>query len=369
VNQYQNLTTLTFFRGRVALFAILRGLGIGSGDEVAIPAYTCVAVPEAVLATGAVPVFFDLEPEALTSDPRHCEAVLTSRTRAIVVQHTFGMPADMERFSELARRRGLPLIEDCCHTYRSTWAGRTVGSFGDAAFYSFEWGKPIVAGLGGAAVCANPGLWSRIEGVHASLEEPPFARDLRISCQYYGFALMYRPSLYWAARRLKNALVSARLAEDNYTGEYGGEASSDFRYRMASSCRVRLLRRIRDLDAVTSHSQLVSGRFRTLIRADGIHHFASAPDASPVYARYPLRTERKADVLRLAESVRVELAGWYDTPIHPLTAPEWKDVGYSAGACPNAERAAREVVTLPTHRKVSERDIDRTVSFFDGLAL
>ncbi len=356
-------------RGRVALYAILKALGVEKGDEVAIPAYTCVAVPEAVLAVGAVPVFFDLEPEALTSDPRQCGAALTSRTRAIVVQHTFGVPADMERFSELARRRGLPLIEDCCHTYRSAWAGRTVGSFGDAAFYSFEWGKPIVAGLGGSAVCADPVLRSRIEGVYASLEEPPFARDLRIRCQYYGFAAMYRPSLYWTVRWLKNALVSARLAEDNYTGEYGREASSDFRYRMASSCRARLLRRIRDLDAVTRYSQLVSGRFRTLIRADGIHHFPTAPNASPVYARYPLRTERKADVLRQAERARVEVAGWYHTPIHPLTPQEWKAVGYTAGTCPNAERAAREIVTLPTHLKVSERDIDRTIRFFNGLAL
>jgi dTDP-4-amino-4,6-dideoxygalactose transaminase len=330
-----------------------------------------VAVPEAVLAAGATPVFFDLEPGALTSDPEHCEAALTPRTRALVVQHTFGIPADMERFAELARRRGLPLIEDCCHTYRSTWGGRAVGTFGDAAFYSFEWGKPLTVGLGGAAICNDPELKRRLASLYAAeFEEPPLARDLRITCQYYGFLLGYRPPFYWVARWLNTLLSRAGLAESSYHEEFGERLSGDFRYQMARSCRKRLVRHINEIDAITAHSEWVCGQYRTAIRNSGVQ---LPPPFSPanrtVFARYPLWVVDKPRVLAAARKVGVEIAGWYETPVHPLGPSEWAKVSYRAGTCPNAERTSHEVVTLPTRLRCTAKAIGRAIDLINGLRL
>ena len=146
------LGELLYFRGRVALHAILNGLGIGSGDEVALQAFTCVAVPEGIMATGARPVWIDIESDGYNMAPESLESRITPRTSAIVVQHTYGIPADLERILSIAERHQIPVIEDCCHTLASTYHGKPVGSFGVASFYSFEWGKPLVAGIGGAAV-------------------------------------------------------------------------------------------------------------------------------------------------------------------------------------------------------------------------
>ena len=120
-----------FLRGRIAMCAILKALGIGRGDEVIIQAFTCVAVPCPVLATGAKPVFADIDPATFNLDPASVEARITPRTRAIVVQHTFGIPADMDSILRIARARGIYVIEDCCHTVASSYRGARVGSLGD----------------------------------------------------------------------------------------------------------------------------------------------------------------------------------------------------------------------------------------------
>jgi dTDP-4-amino-4,6-dideoxygalactose transaminase len=359
----------TFFRGRVALFAILKELGVGKGDEVAVPAYTCVAVPEAVLASGARPIYVDLEATGLATDAVHCDAILSSRTKAIVVQHTFGIPARVAAFVNLGRQRGVPIIEDCCHTFSSTYKGREVGTFGDAAFYSFEWGKPIVAGLGGSLVCRNAELEHRVAASYASFKQPSFLRDLRLRAQYYAFSALYRPSLYWMIRDLKDHLTRAGLAESNYSESYGGVAGKDFGLRMARSCRARLIGKMRALARVTQNSRFVCERYRTEIRGAIVGHVEVPAGTEPVYARYPLWTEQKGRLLALARKARVELAGWYATPIHPLARDEWESVAYVAGSCPNAELRVRQIVTLPTHSRVSPRDIERTVRFFDGVTL
>ncbi|MGI0148096.1 MAG: DegT/DnrJ/EryC1/StrS family aminotransferase, partial [Thermoplasmata archaeon] len=126
----------TFWKGRVALYAILRTLEIGHEDEVILPAFTCVVVPNAVRFAGATPVYADIVPGGYNLDPAGVERAVTPRTRAIIVQHTFGIPADLDPLLEIARRHGLAVIEDCAHSLGSEYRERGVGTFGLAAFFS-----------------------------------------------------------------------------------------------------------------------------------------------------------------------------------------------------------------------------------------
>src|ERR1022692_2529110 len=260
----RNMAELNFFRGRVALYGMLKALGVKRGDEVAMAAYTCVAVPEAVIALGARPVWIDLGPDALTMDPDHAEVVLKSSTRALIVQHTFGVAAQMERLVEIAARRGVPIIEDCCHTHRSTSRGQAVGSFGAGAFYSFEWGKPLVAGLGGAAVCHDPGMNRELVSLYSEFREVPLIRELRIALQYYAYQFGYRPSLYWVARRLNRLAIQLGLGEEGYHSLGDLEPSRDFLYRMARISRARLVHRINEIDVEELRFELVALTNRVL---------------------------------------------------------------------------------------------------------
>lgn len=363
------LTEFTFFRGRVALHAIFKALGVARGDAVALQAFTCVAVPEGILAAAARPLFIDVTVGGCTMDPSDLERKLTPQTKAIVVQHTFGIPGAVTEIAEVANRRGIPLVEDCCHSYLSAVNGQKVGSFGTASFYSFEWGKPLVAGMGGSAVASDDALRERLCRQHALLQNPPAVRNLRIELEYVGYRVMFRPSLYWIARRLKGSLGSLRIVESSYNGQYGQAVSSDFLFRMASSSRRRLVRAVGDIQRVADHSDWITRQYRERIRSPYVSHPASEPGSTVVFGRYPLTSAHKRTIMQLASRHMVEVAGWYSTPVHPLTPEQWSVIGYTGGCCPNAEQRAAEILTLPTHIKVTQRDIDRTVDFFNSLRL
>ena len=134
---------LLYYRGRVAQAAILNALGIGQGDKVAIQAFSCLAVPEGVYATGAEPIYIDIEENGYNLCPDSLSERITPKTKAIIVQHTYGIPAQLDKIMAIAKDNGILIIEDCCHSLDGKYNSKQLGTFGVAAFYSFEWGKPI----------------------------------------------------------------------------------------------------------------------------------------------------------------------------------------------------------------------------------
>jgi perosamine synthetase len=142
--------------GTSALHLCLRALGIVEGDEVIIPSFAFVAVANAVRHERATPVFVDIESETLNLDPSRIESAITFRTKAIIVVHTFGCPANLEPILEIAGRHNLRVIEDACEAIGAEYNGRRVGTFGDAGIFSFYPNKQITTGEGGVVVTRNP---------------------------------------------------------------------------------------------------------------------------------------------------------------------------------------------------------------------
>jgi perosamine synthetase len=144
--------------GTAGLHLALLAVGIGQGDEVIVPSFTFIAVANAVRYVGAVPVFVDIDPHTLNADPGCVEAAVTSRTRALLVVHTFGYPAPLSELMAIARRHGLPVIEDACEALGSQYRDRPVGSFGDVGVFAFYPNKQITTGEGGVVVTEDAKL-------------------------------------------------------------------------------------------------------------------------------------------------------------------------------------------------------------------
>ncbi|WP_336205656.1 DegT/DnrJ/EryC1/StrS family aminotransferase [Nonomuraea sp. LPB2021202275-12-8] len=148
----------------LGLFAALKGLGVGRGDEVIIPAYTFVASATAVLLAGAVPVIVDVDPGDLHLSPQAVGQAVTGRTAAVMPVHLAGSAADMDPLNALAARHGLAVVEDAAQAHGATYQGRPVGGLGDAGVYSFQASKAMTAGEGGLIVCrdeaAHEAIWS-----------------------------------------------------------------------------------------------------------------------------------------------------------------------------------------------------------------
>jgi perosamine synthetase len=138
--------------GTSALHLCVRSFGISEGDEVIVPSFAFIAVANVLLYERAVPVFIDIEPHTFNLDPARIEEAITPRTRAIIVVHTFGCPAALDKILEIARRHQLLVIEDACEALGAQFNGRKVGSFGDAAVFGFYPNKQITSGEGGMLV-------------------------------------------------------------------------------------------------------------------------------------------------------------------------------------------------------------------------
>ena len=151
--------------GTVSLEIALTAAGVGPGDEVIVPPITFVASASAILRVGAVPVFVDIDPETINLDPVAAEAAINSRTRAIVIVHFAGCPADLDQFTELCARHKLILIEDCAHAHGAEWKGRRVGSFGQFGSFSFQGSKNMTAGEGGILITNDADLAERARAI------------------------------------------------------------------------------------------------------------------------------------------------------------------------------------------------------------
>ena len=148
--------------GTVAMHLAMLALEIGPGDEVIVPTFTYIASVNPVLYVGATPVFVDSEPEAWQIDPAKVEAAITPRTRAIVVAHLYGHPADMHRLQAIARRHGVHLIEDCAEALGARIGGVHTGSWADISAFSFFGNKTITTGEGGMVATSDPALDDRV---------------------------------------------------------------------------------------------------------------------------------------------------------------------------------------------------------------
>ncbi|HEX6699299.1 MAG TPA: DegT/DnrJ/EryC1/StrS family aminotransferase [Gaiellaceae bacterium] len=151
--------------GSSALICGLIGAGVGPGDEVIVPAYTWNATPNAVLASGAVPVLAEID-ESLTLDPADAAARITPRTRAILPVHMRGAPADVGALAALAREHGLVLVEDVCQSAGASFEGRRLGTFGDAGAFSLQFNKIITTGEGGVLITDRDDLYDLAIDVH-----------------------------------------------------------------------------------------------------------------------------------------------------------------------------------------------------------
>lgn len=351
----------TYFRGRVALAAILRNLGIGRDDAVALPAFTCVAVPEAVMALGARPFWLDVDAATLSAPAAEVRRALASGVRAVVVQHTFGLPADMDAIMPLAQAAGVPVVEDCCHTLASALHGRIVGTFGAAAFHSFEWGKPLVAGVGGAAMAAGE-LGERLAAEAARFPPPPASVQARLEIQRLAYALLYRPRFYWTIRSLFRRASAAGLAVGNYHPVDSAALSPEFGWAMAPRSAARLSALRAGIAADAARRRALADAYRAAL--PGQLAPISVPGADPVLLRYPLLVDDKEAVLARAAERRIELAGWFATPIHPLAGDSLRQVGYEPGQAPEAETLARRIVSLPMNGMVGRRDVDAAIRLF-----
>jgi perosamine synthetase len=365
-------TVHTFWKGRVALYAALKSLGVGARHCVIVPAYTCFAVPLAVQLSGALSIYADIDPRTFNLTPDSVKAAWNEHRgnpiKAVVIQHTYGIPADSRALVEWAHARGIAAIEDCAHVCGGSYLDSNgdrcpVGSLGDISISSSHWSKPVSTGLGGWATTSNPELSDKLRSFREhECSAPSWNESIILAAGLVVREIFSVPWMYWFARDAYRWMSGLGLVAPSSTPEeVEGTLTRNFAKRMSPIQERLLKRRVAEFSEQVRRRSL-KAEYDSELESAGVRPLELPDYADPVLACYPLRVNDKATVLELAKRQWIELGDWYRNPVdHPTSNLEI--FGYRAGVCPAGESAAQQVVTLPMHRHVKRSVVRRTVSF------
>lgn len=335
---------------RVGLHTTLALLGVGSGDEVLVPVPTHVVVPNAIRYLGARPVFVDCEPATVNIDVADARRKLSSRTRALVLQHTFGIPAAIEEAQALAEEANLEIIEDCVHALGGSWHGRRLGSLGRAAIFSTEETKVISTTIGGAVTTDDGDLARRLREQRERFAWPSRRQQAQWMSKLIVYHYLTWPGVHGPARRLYEGVGRRQpLSRPVSPDEMRGVRPPGYERRMGTAQARIGVRQLERLGANLAHRRRIAARYAERLAGTGWHQAVPA-DSEPTFLRYPVLV---ADRDRAARALRrlVVPGTWFTSVLGEATDPAV--VGYESGSCPVAEAFTNHLLNLPTHGWVS----------------
>lgn len=299
--------------GTDALILALHVCGLKPGDEVIVPAFSYIATADSVSLLGGVPVFVDINPDTFNLDAAQIETKITPRTRAIIPVHLYGQPSDLDAISEIGRRHGVVLIEDCAQAIGATYKGRKVGSIGDLGCLSFFPTKNL-GGYGDGGMILSP--------------SEDYARQAR-------------------------SLRTHGTVKHKYTSERQG-----FNSRLDEIQAAILRVKLRHLDRWTAARQSNAARYDALLgNMRGVQIPRALPGVAPVYHQYTIRVQDRDRVQKRLGEMGISATVYYPVPLH--LQPMYASLGYRRGSLPNAERAAEEVLSLPIYPQLTPAQIAR----------
>jgi dTDP-4-amino-4,6-dideoxygalactose transaminase len=312
--------------GSDALLLALMALGVESGDEVITPPFTFVATAGSISRLKAKPVFVDIEPETCNLDPARLEAAITSRTKAIMPVHLFGLSAEMDKINEIARAHRVPVIEDAAQSIGARYRDKCVGNMGAMGCFSFFPSKNLGgAGDGGMITTSDPELAERISVL----------RD-------HGSRKKYHYDLLGMNSRLDSLQAAI------------------------------LLVKFKHLEAFTQARRGNAERYRQLFKQAGLEKTIALPvepeGLRHVYNQFVILTPERDQLREHLRGCGIPTEIYYPAPLH--VQPAFAGLGYGPGAFPQSEEASRHVLALPVFPQMTEEQqrvvVDRTAEFFAG---
>ncbi len=348
------------WKGRVALYAILEAMEIGEGDEVILPAFTCVVVPNAILYRGAIPIYVDIEKETLNASYESIVASVSENTKAIICQNTFGLSSDLDRIADFARKKGIYTIEDCTHGFGGTYHGEPNGSFCDAAFYSTQWNKPYSTGIGGIGWVRNDDVQKRLNV--SSYADPSWKSRTSLSLLLFVRKNMLRGWNYWPAVKLYRWLSKNNLVLGSSSGSEISDVQKPNGYELRSS-QVQYkagVKALEGLEAVLKRRKQNAMLLTRALADLGKYHVSEELHADHAFLKYPILVKDKSKIESLAVQNRLELGDWFNSQLHPVQSDliRW---GLNVEMYPISKHIATHILNIPCDTV----NVDRYVRFLE----
>jgi len=351
---------LSFNSGRSAAMAIFNSLGLKKDDEVLLQAFTCNASANPIIWTGLRPVYVDCDEKTFNIDTEDLKRKITAKSKAVMIQHTFGLPADIDEILKICEANNLILIEDCAHSLGASYRGKKVGTFGRASFFSFSRDKVISSVYGGMAVTDDRELARKIE-------------EYQKKAGY--------PSLFWIKQQLLHPVLMNWLILPTYSilGKYllilfqwfqilskavhwkekRAKRPSYFPRRLPNALAILALRQFRKLERFNEHRREIAQFYFSQLEGN---NFKLPPRSEQIFLRFTVRHPKAREIIRKAWRNNLLVGDWYTTPIAPHDT-KLEKVRYLWGSCPKSEELSKETFNLPTHINISQKEAKKIIDF------
>jgi dTDP-4-amino-4,6-dideoxygalactose transaminase len=349
--------------------AILEAMKIKEKDEILLQAFTCNSAVNPILNLGAKPVFINID-ETMNLDPEDLKKKITEKSRAVMIQHTFGWPAKIDEILEICKKYNLFLIEDCAHSLGTKYKGKFCGTFGDVAFFSFGRDKIISSVFGGMVATNDEKIGERIKEFQEKLDYPS---------NFWIFQQLLHPILtnylVLPAYGLNNALgriilglfhVFSILSKGVYKKEKKGKIPKYFPRKLPNALAILALNQFKKLERFNEHRREIADFYENELKNTKLvlPLAKSRENLTPTFMRYPILIQGDTDkILKEARKRKIYLDdGWRKTPIVPPDTDISK-MKYTPGTCPHAEKLSKMILNLPTHINISKKDAEKIVDF------
>jgi perosamine synthetase len=353
----------SFNSGRSCLMAILSSLNLEKNDEILLQTFTCNAAVNPILWSNLKPVFIDVNQDDFNINIQDLKNKITVKTKAVIVQHTFGLPAELDEIIEICQKNNLILIEDCAHSLASKYKGKNVGVFGQVSFFSFSRDKIISSVYGGIAVTNDEKIAEKIKEYQQNINYPSF---FWIKQQLLHPVLMnwlILPSYRFLGKYL---LISFQflniLSKAVHWREKRGLKPSYFPKKMPNSLAVLALNQFEKLEKFNQHRKKLAWFYYQELKNTKFKLVPEKKDRENIFLRFTVRHEKAHQIIKKAWQKNILIGDWYTSLIAPNDT-KLEKFGYNTGDCLIAEKLAKQTLNLPTHINISQNQAKKIIEF------
>lgn len=355
---------ISFDSARSGFFSILKCIGVGEDDEILLQAFTTVALPNAVIWCKAKPIFIDIDERTYNMDPDLIEKHITPRTKAIVIQHTFGNPADMDKILNISRKHNLFIIEDCAHSLGAEYRGKKTGTFGNAAFFSFGRDKVISSVSGGIVITEDWKLGKSIMEFRNRLGYPSRLHTIRQL--FHPVITMKSLKLYFffgAGKFMMYVIGKLGILTKAYDkDEKENIMPRNFPAKMPNALCEIAVHQLKLADKFNNHRIKIASLYAHRLKDEnGIQLPQSTPGAKNIFLWYTILSENKKYLISKAKENGIVLGDWFPQPVGPIEV-RLERSGYETGSCPVAEKVSSRCINLPTNKNICKSDAIKVIN-------
>ena len=332
--------------GRSALYFSLKALGIGYGDEILLQAYTCVVVVNAIKFTGAKPVYVDID-ENFNLDPADLTKKINSKTKAVIIQHTFGVAANMNEIINITKKYNLKTIEDCAHSLGASYGDKKLGTLSDITILSFGSDKVVSCNRGGAMITNNDDSAKKIEEFYNRL---PNHSLIKIFQYLAHFPLFFIGKMLYSFQIGKVILYLAKklhlVNRVIYNPEKKGKQLLIYPAKLPNCLAYILLEQLKNLESNNTHRFGIAKFYVENIKQPQI--IMPRLNKEAIYLRFNVLTDKPNILSAIGLKNNVIFGDWYNTVIAPKDI-DMEMTGYIKGSCVKAEKFSSQSINLPTN--------------------